>query len=186
MKAFLPFLCLALLSSGAFAQSESLSQTRLLEGGRVRATVMYAGKYYRDAEIRIYGENSVTVYSEKDGRGEVPITALPPAMKTEVAAWKARRAKETAMPSSAAKPAKPTPVPGPELNATVVVSQRLDDGVLCRDGERTIKLTGHPREKELADGNQISVRAVPTGVFRYKTADGTTATVRAYQVTEAR
>lgn len=178
----LPVLCSVLLGAAVFAQSDSLSRSGVSIGGKssggtAQATVMYAGKYYRDAQIQSFGEQAVTIYSPKDGKAEVPVSALPAAMKAEVAAWKRQMAKQ-------AEEAKPTPQG--QLWGTVRVIQRLKDGLLCSFGSQNLKLIGHPRETDIVDGEEVSVRAMPAGTFQYTTALGSLATVRVYRVTEAK
>lgn len=80
--------------------------------------------------------------------------------------------------------ATPSPTPAGELHAQVEVSQRLPDGLLCRIGDKTVKLIGHPKEKELVDGDETTIRALPIGTYQYKTTLGALATVRVYKVTE--
>jgi len=65
------------------------------------------------------------------------------------------------------------------------VAQKLPQGLLVRMEDRTVLLTGHPKEAGIANGDAISVNALRTGMFQYKEASGATKMLQKFKVAKS-
>lgn len=145
------------------------------ETEEVRGTVLYQGRYYKNAKVLAVNPSGTVNISSKEGQATVPMSALPEPMRSQTAAW----AQEQVLKQKRRAAADATRDLSTFLIGRVV--QIGGDGILMEITTGKIMLKGLPAGKKIAVGDAIHVRGAADGAFDYINPQGTKELVRVYK-----
>jgi hypothetical protein len=153
-----------------------------------KETVLFKGKYYREARVDSVNLDGTAEIRSKDGSATVAIASLPGSLRAYATAEYEKKLKKKAVEAAREEKAAAFREANKGTVQTVVrIVNILPQGILCmHDDGRKILIQGHPNQAGLADGEKISFRGTPEGVFKYKTTLGTEATARIYTYVAAK
>jgi hypothetical protein len=149
------------------------------------APIVLFGKYYREAKlVRVYHDTGLADLASKDGRVTVPIAALPEPLKSQAVARAKDQAEHDADRIARETKAASERAANPGATEAVIhIVHVLPEGILgVTDGGLKVLLKDHPNAANLADGERVTFRGVPEGLYKYQTTLGTEATARIYRV----
>jgi hypothetical protein len=178
-----PLLFLALLASSAFAQTALDPQPKRGSRREPTADFLYAGQSYTAARVESVKGDLAKIRGSGGVRGAVPVSVLPPALATEARRMAAEAAAGAAR--NAGNPLLSKPLAPGETYGSGRVLQILSEGVLLNGGEQVMLLKGLDAGG-LADGEMVSWRGIPEGVFKYVNTQGAQSTVRVIRVNQTR
>ena len=186
MKPVFPALFLSIIASTpVFSQVAPYSQ--VLEDGKKTAVVQsgittakvpmrIGGKVYEHLEFIITNGEMVT-FESKEGPLTVKWSELPKDVQEYFA-----QAYEESMKAQATATIQDFATP---VIISGSVAQKLPQGLLVRMEDRTVLVTGHPKEAGIANGDAISVNALRTGMFQYKDASGAMKMLQKFKVSRS-